>query len=65
MLGENSWKIEIELFRSALFHMKTRDLLNILSMVVSGHSFFAHNSSQAPSNFDNFVNFKAFNKVLI
>ena len=30
-------------------------------MVVSGNSFFAPNSSQAPSNFDNFVDF---NKVL-
>ena len=33
-------------------------------MVVSGNSFLAPNSSQAPSNFDNFVNFKVFNKVL-
>ena len=35
ILAKNSWKIEIELFRSALFHMKTRVCLNnVLSMIV-------------------------------
>ena len=34
-----SWKIEIELSRSVLFHMKLEFVSNILWMVVSGNSF--------------------------
>ena len=50
LLATISWKIEIELFRSVPFQMKTRVCLKYFLDDCLWKQFFASNLPQAPSN---------------
>ena len=50
ILAKDFLKIEIELFRSLLFHMKTRGFLKYFLRACFWKQFFASKSPQVPSN---------------